>query len=243
MIVVIPYANNPLDLSVLLMQLQCQRVKPKEIFLADNSADGSGVKIAERYQWSVPIATMRNVGTIYESWNKGIEYALSKDETVAVVNDDILIPWDFVATMEEYAKTGGALMYCPDVDGSAPVGKVRKHYEFYSKSDLDYRLLDHQEYSYPPSLKGWCFVITKETREKIGLFDTQFKVWYGDKDYEARIFNAGGKVCFIKGMNVHHYGTSSYMKIDKDVFKKSNLEDQLAYEKKYNIEHENVGWG
>ncbi len=241
MIVVIPYANNPLDLSVLLMQLQCQQVKPSAIFLADNSKDGSGFDIAKRYQWSVPIAVQKEVGSIYESWNKGMEFA--KDETVAIINDDILIPWDFVSVFDTYAKSGEAMMYCPDVVGAPPTGRVRKHYEFYSKTDLSYKMLDHQLYKYPPAITGFCFVLPKETRDKIGAFDTQFQIWYGDKDYEARIFDAGGKVCFIKGMNVHHYGTSSFMKIDRQVFKRSNLEDQIAYEKKYKLEHEDVGWG
>lgn len=235
MVCVIPYRNNPSDLAVLLMQLQQQRQKPRAIFLADNSVDGSGLAIAKRYHFdnSCPIAIQRNVGNIHKSWNKGIEFA--GDDDVALINDDCLIPWDFVDTFSAYASSDGAMMYCPDNPGFPPVQRVRKGYKWYSDADLSYRLLDHQEYELPPSLTGWCMVIPNKTVKTIGLFDERFKLYFGDKDYEARIFNAGGKIAFIKGLNVQHYGSSSAFKIEPKKMEKYYKHDEEAFKAKYKI--------
>jgi len=226
--------NNPTDLGVLLMQLQQQRQRPKAIFLADNSYDGSGFEIAKRYHFDdkCPIAIQRNVGNIHKSWNTGIKFAL--DDDVAIINDDVLIPWDFVDTFSQYVKSGGAMVYCPANPGFPPTKRVRKGYEWYSSSKPDYRLLDHQEYLLPPSLTGWCMVIPRKTINQIGLFDEKFKLYFGDKDYEARIFNAGGKIAFISGVYVQHYGGSSALKLESKKISKHYQHDEALYKSKYN---------
>lgn len=235
MTIIIPYLNNPMDLAVLLVQLQQQRKKPKAIYVADNSPDGSGFEIAKRYHFDdkCPIAVQKNVGPIHRSWNAGIEFAQGDD--VAIINDDIMIPWDFVDVFSEYLKSDGAMMYCPDNPGFPPVQKVRKGYEWYSSANLSYRLLDHQEHELPPSLTGWCMVIPHKTIEQIGVFDEAFKLYFGDKDYEARIFNAGGNVAFIKGLNVQHFGSTSTLKREPKRINKFYAHDEAVYKEKYKI--------
>lgn len=235
MTIIIPTRNNPSDLAVLLTQLQQQRMKPKAIFLADNSVDGSGFEMAKRYHFddNCPIAIQRNVGNIHKSWNKGIEFAQGDD--VAIINDDCLIPWDFVDTFSEYLKSDGAQMYCPDNQGFPPVQRVRKGYEWYSRSDLSYRLLDHQEHELPPSITGWCMVIPNKTIQSVGTFDENFKLYFGDKDYENRIFSSGGRVAFIKGLNVQHYGSSSTFKLEPKKIDKLYAHDEAEYKKKYKL--------
>ncbi len=235
MTIVIPTRNNPSDLAVLLMQLQQQREKPKAVFIADNSVDGSGFEIAKRYHFDkdVPFAIQRNVGNIHKSWNTGIDFA--GDDDVALLNDDCLISWDFVDNFSAYARSGGAEMYCPDNSGFPPTQRVREGYEWYSKSELSYRLLDHQEYELPPSLTGWCMVIPHTTIQKVGTFDEQFKLYFGDKDYEARIFNSKGRIAFISGLNVQHYGSSSTFKIEPKKIDKYYKHDEARYKEKYEI--------
>lgn len=235
MTIIIPYRSNARDLAVLLMQLQQQRQKPKAVFLADNSDDGEGFEIARRYHFdkSIPFAIQRNVGPIHKSWNTGIAFA--GDDDVAILNDDILLPWDFVDTFSEYMKSNAAMMCCPNNPGFPPVQQVRKGYTWYSKSELSYRLLDKQEYVLPPSLAGWCMVIPHSTITQIGMFDENFKLYFGDKDYEARIFNAGGKICFIDGLFVQHYGSSSTQKMKPNKVNDFYTHDEALYKEKYHI--------
>lgn len=235
MTIIIPTVNNPSDLAVLLVQLQQQRQKPTCVFIADNSPDGVGFTTAKRYHYddSVPFAIQRNVGNIHKSWNTGIEFA--KDDDVAILNDDTLIPWDFIDVFSAYAKSGGAQMYCPDNPGFPPVQRIRKGYKWYSDTDLSYRLLDHQEHVLPPSLTGWCMVIPRDTIKEIGTFDEKFKLYFGDKDYEARIFEKGGQIAFIKGLNVQHFGSSSAMKIKPKRHDGLYKHDEAYYKEKYNL--------
>jgi GT2 family glycosyltransferase len=211
MIVAIAYKNNFLDLAVLLAQLQSQEVLPEAIYLADNSNEGSGVSVAERYHWNVPIATQRRVGGIHQSWNAAVRYAGDRD--MVIMNDDCLIPRDFISVMSKYMESKEAALYCPSNPGFPPTGKIRKGYSWSNKKELSYYFLDHEQYLLPPSISGWCMGLPKETRDDVGIFDESFDLYFGDKDYEKRIFEKGKRVCFISGMFVQHYGSSSTIKI------------------------------
>jgi GT2 family glycosyltransferase len=235
MTIIIAYKNNPTDLAVLLTQLQQQREKPACVFLADNSPDGSGFAIAKRYHFddSIPFAIQRNVGSIHKSWNTGIEFA--QEDDVIILNDDCLVPWDFIDVLSAYAKSNGAMMYCPGNVGFPPVEATRKGYRWYSDSELSYRILDHQEHVLPPSITGWCMVIPHSTIEQIGTFDDKLQLYFGDKDYEARIFNAGGKVVFIDGLFVQHYGSSSSRKMNPKKHENIYKADEAYFKKKHKI--------
>lgn len=239
MTVSIPYRNNPIDLGVLLVQLQQQKLKPKAVYIADNSADGSGFAIAKRYHFdmSIPFAIQRNVGNIHKSWNEGIKFALEDD--VCLLNDDVMIPWDFIEVFDAFAKSGGASVYCPANDGFPPTQTTRKGYEWYSTSEISNYVLSKQEYILPPSIRGWCMVIPHKTIEEVGLFDEEFKLYFGDKDYEARIFNKGGKIAFINGVFVQHYGSSSTFRLEEKKINKFYEHDEALYKKKYGIKEAN----
>lgn len=232
MTIVIPYRNNPIDLGILLMQLQSQTVKPRVIYLADNSEDGSGLKIARRYQWGAPITVQMQTGGIHRSWNKGIEYA---QDDVAILNDDVLIPENFVGIFDHLLKESDAMMYCPANPGFPPTSEVRKDYQWQSQGQVSTYTLDHQQYVLPPSITGWCMVLPQRTIQTIGKFDENFKLYFGDKDYEARIFNSGGKVEFVDHLFVHHYGSSSTFKLSKGEVNELYKQDEKLYKKKYAI--------
>lgn len=240
MTIIIPYANNQTDFAVLLMQLQMQKVPPNAIYVADNSPDGSGFNIVKRYQFSVPIVVEKKAGSIYESWNKGIKFAGGDD--VVILNDDILIPFDFCEVMGEVLASKKADAYCPASAGFPPVRRVRDNYAFYPNTLIKIDIVNTVKSTHVPTIKGWCFALPRTTIEKIGLFDEQFNIWYGDKDYEKRIFDAGGKIMFLENFNVHHFGTSSYSKISKKKYLKNNYTDQIKYEKKHDVDHINMGW-
>jgi O-antigen biosynthesis protein len=237
--VVIPFANNPTDLSVLLMQLQCQTLLPEAIYVADNSKDGLGLKIVRRYQWSVPIVVDSKVGSIYKSWNEGMRFARGD---VLILNDDVLIPLDFCKIMNDFLKSDRAALYCPTTAGFPPVRSIRKGYKWNDSRSTSFFWIEKPNYPYVPTMTGWCFGVPKKTIDTIGYFDTAFENWYGDKDYEERILRAGERIAFIEGMMVHHYGTSSYGKIDREEFGKVNYLDQVTFERKYGMEHKNLGW-
>lgn len=240
MTIIIPYLNNMIDLAVLLVQLQQQTVKPNCIYIADNSSDESGLAIAKRYHFdkSIRIAIEPKAGTIHESWNKGIVYAGTDD--VCILNDDIMVPQDFVFVMEQYMRhkhpqDTNVMMYCPHNDGFPPTLTPRQGYQWFPGSELSHRYLYQQEYVLPPSLRGWCMAIPRSTINEIGLFDESLTLYFGDKDYEARIFSAGGAICFVKGLFVQHFGSSSTRRMISTEVGSLYAHDEAVYKTKYNI--------
>lgn len=52
---------------------------------------------------------------------------------------------------------------------------------------------------------GWCFFLARETVEKIGMFDEQFTLWYGDSDYHWRLAAASIPPMEVRSCLLHHY--------------------------------------
>jgi GT2 family glycosyltransferase len=62
-----------------------------------------------------------------------------------------------------------------------------------------------------PKLVGFCMMIRKEAREKIGLFDESFGIGnYEDDDYCMRAIFAGYRVCVALDAFVFHYGSRTF---------------------------------
>lgn len=240
--VVIPHYSNSHDMAVLLMQLQQQTVKPTHIYLADNSENGNGMRLAQRYQWNTPIFVDQKVGNIYKSWNEGIRFSWGMD--VFVLNDDILIPKDFIEQM--MLKKSNAYAVCPLTSGFPPVGTIRPHYQWHHSSHLETTFADEPTETYLPFMRGWCFMLPFATYSQVGLFDEEFQIWFGDTDYDRRLMVEAKKtgrhaVCYVP-VPVHHYGTSSFSKIGKKRFFDSNYQDQLRFEWKHRLAHHDLGW-
>jgi GT2 family glycosyltransferase len=69
-------------------------------------------------------------------------------------------------------------------------------------------------------MPGFAFMLTRDAIKEVGLFNTDFKVWYGDTDYEERLKEAGKRLnipplAVLNNTYVYHFGGSSY-KYDKD---------------------------
>jgi GT2 family glycosyltransferase len=225
-----------MDLAVLLVQLQQQTVKPKAIYIADNSGTDEALRIATRYKFDkdIPIAVEKNVGTIHQSWNAGIEFA--KGDDVAILNDDIMIPEDFIETFEK-AKGCEHSMYCPANDGFPPVKHVRGGYSWKKAAGVvrAEKVIQEKKQTLLPDLKGWCMVIPNKTIQTIGLFDENLKLYFGDTDYEARILKAGGSIAFISGLNVQHFGSSSTQNVEPKKINGWYEHDEKFYKEKWSL--------
>jgi hypothetical protein len=129
-----------------------------------------------------------------ECWHA---FSLSKNENITIINDDIMVSWDFVEIFEEYLKSNSAQIYCPANAGFPPTRKIRQGYEWYSKRAISYTMLDRQQYALPPSIAGWCMAIPLSTIEKNWNFDGD--LYFGDKDYEARILKVEEERVLLRG--------------------------------------------
>jgi GT2 family glycosyltransferase len=87
-----------------------------------------------------------------------------------------------------------------------------------------------------------CFMITKETIDKIGWFDENFRVaYFEDSDYHARIALAGEKAISTISAIYWHYASKTVQEND---YLKPIVAEAFKGNKAYFIEkwgHENVG--
>ncbi len=229
--VIIPYYSNVTGLSVTLATLQAQVLPPSRIILIDTSADRSGLGIAKRYQANVKIVCEVAQTTIYESWNRGID--LAEQDDVLIINDDLLLPMNFIDVLYVVKTACKALCYVPVTPG-------REHSSDYVNTNFDWwaevpsSLSQIREEFWMP---GFCFMLSREAIREVGQFDVRFKVWFGDDDYQTRLHQAAEKlgvpaVVQIKPLYAYHYGGTSFQYQSKEVQNKVSA-DRKAYLAKY----------
>ena len=211
--VAIPFLSNIDGLSVLLTLLQMQTQTPDKVIVIDNSKDGRARCICRKYRYSVPIDYIPLKKSIYHSWNYAIRLSPKKD--IIYLNDDVIIPTNFIEMMKNAMRKKEALSFVPDgppIDHRVQTIETNKPH--FLKS------VKHSVRNNPllvPTrwLKGYCFMLPKKTIKRIGLFDTRFTLWYGDSDYQERILAYTSKrqmmsICKISNLYVYHYGSNSF---------------------------------
>lgn len=216
--VIIPYHNNRLGLVATLMNLQSQLVVPDRIVIIDTSKDKSGLPIAKMFTTSnIPVILEVAEVHIYEAWNKGIE--LSPDHNCLIINDDIVMPQNFIDNLKSMLKSNSALCYVPLTPKREWSSDQIQGFQWYAPPITELKQLSVTNW-----MPGFCFCLTDECIKEVGVFDLNYKVWFGDTDYEARI-NAkavGLKKFGIIRMDdtfVYHFGGKSYRYKNKSLQK------------------------
>lgn len=223
-------------LTAILTLLQAQVTPLEEIIVIDTSPNKTGFDVAKRFSTNLIPVTVEcaRVG-IYEAWNRGIELAEGSD--VVIMNDDILIPINFTDILQLVADATFAYAV-------VPATPPKDHYKGYVDMKLGFfsnvpqKVGDVVRVSWLP---GFCFYLSKKCIEEVGTFDTKFKVWFGDEDYQNRIHEKAKEtnnigIVGIPSVFVYHYGGKSYQYQTKEVQKKINKDRKLFFKKYPNAE-------
>jgi GT2 family glycosyltransferase len=233
--VIITYHSNIQHLVSILNNFQAQLLPPKKIIIIDTSPNKSGLDTAQKFNTgpSEVIVECAKVG-IYEAWNRGIDLAGSDD--VFICNDDLILPLNITDVLLIAKVSVQALCYVPVTppkDHSANFVKGN----FYWYAGIPQSMAD---FAYTDWMPGFCFYLTRKAIEEIGTFDTKFKVWFGDDDYQSRLLDAGKRnhmygIVRLETAYVYHYGGKSYRYQTKEV---QDLigQDRDYFAKKYNLE-------
>lgn len=150
----------------------------------------SGKEINTKYDLDPP--------NISRFWNKGIYMArLIADQAIedkwntVIINDDVVVPENFVATLDlEMRKTTAVLAY-PD-----QFGTVKSPCLHQTANPIDIR---HR-------ITGYAFMLRAEVRIKL---DPTFGWWYGDDDLDWRCRERGGSL-LVPGCAVDHKFPNGY---------------------------------
>jgi GT2 family glycosyltransferase len=229
--VVIPFSSNKDGLAVLLATLQAQIVPPRQVVVIDTSPEKSGFELCKKYQTTVPIICECAKTPIYESWNRGIE--LSGDDDVLIINDDVLLPLNAIDQLGYVASQVPALAYIPETPPKEHSARyVNTEFPWWSEP---VEAIEQLEASF--WLPGFAFMLTRKAVEEVGMFDTRFKVWFGDDDYQVRLHLKAEQlkvpaIVKLKNLYCYHYGGLSFEYQSKEVQDKIT-KDRKAYLTKY----------
>jgi GT2 family glycosyltransferase len=230
---VIPTHNRRKEALELLNQLAFQGVKPQHIMVIDNSDWGYRIfndvmrfEPGVRYRWDGDTTPH-----IYQMWNRGLEWAQDKatrfpsmdheyakvlgavsEHCVAVLNDDVVLPNNFVDRMTEVMETSNPTIAFPNQHGHR-VGLFNK-----TPGPVD---LSHRT-------SGYCFVVNGLSGIRL---DEDFKWWYGDDDLDWRAREMNGTY-MVQDVTVHHLypsestnnspERSAQARIDRETFVKKH---------------------
>lgn len=201
MIVGIPYKSNQLGLSALLCMLQPQLKSTDAIYVIDNSEDRSGLKIAQMYGSSrMPIVVETGNYSIYQSWNIAIDFMLdNNDDSVLLLNDDVVISQTLVTNLKRALITPYLAIVPSTPDRRYASRRLDPNFTWYNKMDGEVVPTDW--------LCGFAFCLKKEAIKQVGKFNEEFKVWFGDDEYNDRLMDKIGR---ISDEYVYHFGSSSF---------------------------------
>lgn len=192
---VIPTYNRPKELMALVNQLLYQGVRSDHILVIDNS---------DQDVIAVPYATYKfdsdRSPHIYAMWNAGLEWANDKnsalipvsdpwwptnDHCVAVLNDDIIIPNNFVDRMTEVMRAFQPTIAFPNQHGH----RVALFNKQPGGIDLSHRMA------------GYCFVVNGRSGIRL---DEDFKWWYGDDDLDWRARSDYAGTYLVQDVTIQH---------------------------------------
>ncbi len=155
----------------------------KVLIIDDDSTDGT-----LRWAWTrseAGIAAFPGIGLgVAASWNMGLEFIFRGSDHALVVNNDVELRPD---TYRWLLEDGGGFVTAV---GSQDPEKIKPNYEGHITKNPYYNAPDVNATRPHPDFS--CYLIRKETYEKVGPFDEEFKgAFCEDWDYHVRLHEAG----------------------------------------------------
>jgi len=226
-VVGIPYYSNKAGLAYLLGTLQPQMDENDILYIVDDSPDKSGIEIAKMYAGSRTVVLCETTGGkgIYNGWNAILESMLEhKKDGAFILNDDVVLSQTCIANIKRADKM---------TDDVALITKTPTR-EWNSKQ------FDPNFTWFNPAVKkddirpaqwlcGFAFYLKRATVEKIGLFNTDFDVWFADTWYEKQVLNLG-TIGRLHNEYIYHFGGSSYKYKSPEVQARID-KDRILYDK------------
>ncbi len=189
-----------------------------EIIVVDDNSTDQTVRLRDSFRF------IQNLqGGLYESWNLGITAAAT--EYVAVLNNDLFFCmrdwWSRIAEVFEATKAGWLFPLTIETQAL-----TRSLYDQVSKA------ISHCSVSFEPTpgrIEACCFVLRRSVFDRVGPFDSRFKIWYGEKDYEIRLLRKGVLYGLVNNVVVRHFGSSTLGLAARDSEPQVSTGEQAKY--------------
>lgn len=183
-----------------------------QIYIWDNASVGEMKEWIESQSDCRVYRSEENLGFIIPN----NELAKKSDSPyIILLNDDTIVKknWDKALISHLQVKNYSQVGYSGGWLDNSAKGKVGGFGE-----EIDY-------------VVGWCFAISRETYQKIGLFDdNNLKFAYGeDSDFSLRIKANDGKIYALHLDLVHHFGNSTIISLGANEDRKNSFYQNHKY--------------
>jgi len=169
----------------------------RTVVVDNGSTDGTKELLDQEPMIGGYIKNPENFG-VAKAWNQGCEYAFKKGaEYVIIVNNDIRVSRYWALNLFEAMKKFKLWCVYPTfTEKELPAGWDAQASKV-ANSDMSVST---------NRLTGFCFMVSKEAFDAIGMFDEQFfPGWYEDTDFELRLTKAGHPPMQVSNVLIHHY--------------------------------------
>lgn len=228
--IIIPALNQIEYTKKCLVYLKTNTKIPFRIIFIDNaSTDGTSdfvKKFCKMNNVGLKLIKNKKNAGVAKSWNQGLK--ASKSKYIAIINNDILPSPNWLKNIID------AMENNKDIWCGCPVFTAREMPEkFPDNMKLNNTITKADK------LTGFCFVLSREAIEAVGLFDEQFKIgWYEDSCLWTRIVMAGHPPMIIHNSYIHHF-ESITIKAFKG-FSKYAKENAIKFKRKYGGDKEQI---
>lgn len=223
--IIIPSINRPELARVCIDSVLKYTTIPYELILVQEGTDKETTKLLKSYV-ATYIQNKKPKG-FGGAMNTGLKKATG--DYICFLSDDTVVTpgWieSMVAIFKEEEKVGLVAPTLPDPEITQCIDNNQG------------QIIDWV--SNPFSLKGVCFVMSKESINQVGTWDESFGLGGGeDNDLCYRVHKAGLKLAIARKSFIYHYGSASFRKLfnnDFEYAKKHARAQQVKLEKKHNL--------
>jgi GT2 family glycosyltransferase len=185
-----------------------------KIVIVDNgSTDDSANVLAERFPLAAQVRMDHN-GAVTKAYNAGLRYALNQGtDYVLMLNNDTVLDEAMTTLLVEFAEKDSRfglvtpkIYYYdqPDVIWFAGGMRSRFDYGAYGTGEGE---TDSEGNSVEKEVDyAWAcgMLMSRAMLESVGLFDTQFYLYYDDVDYSIRVQKAGFRIWYVPRAKMWH---------------------------------------
>lgn len=190
MSIVITTWNNKQILRDCLKSLEKQSVKPSEVIVVDNCSKDGTVKMVKSEFPHVKMVAMPNSNHgACETLNIG--FKLAKNKYVAVIDDDVILPRDWISNMlSRFGKepeTTGAIS-TKVIEPGMPKSEKKERKPFYRKSGFH----------------GCGTVFLRKALYKAGLYPEEYFIYVNETNLSAKLMNADYEILQYDKVKTYH---------------------------------------
>jgi len=163
--------------------------------------------------------------------NAGIGALSPEHRAVVVMNNDILVPPDWLETLEQYTYRAD-IIGCVSNVASGKQEAVGSYAGGYEEWAVAYREKHSGELELYPRVAFYCTYIKRAAIEKTGLLDTRFGTGsFEDDDFCLRAQKEGFRTGIARDLFVHHYGHRTFKSLGVDLPTLQKTNEKLFIEK------------